>query len=139
MRTGQLLRNGRGDIPVVMLRIFGVCDDRCYSIPLAHQIQRIYEQLITNRYYSASTAHGQAFMHEDDLVDAIERVVERRAQLPPPQKRFRTDVAYYFSRKPADSIEPLTRTALQAAFPTEHALHDRVDALFRSVAELASN
>ncbi|MEP6574494.1 MAG: NAD(P)-dependent oxidoreductase, partial [Gemmatimonadota bacterium] len=49
----------------------------------AHQIQRIYERQFTNHFYSASTAHGQAFMHVDDLVDAIERVVERRAALPP--------------------------------------------------------
>ncbi len=83
VRTEQLLRAGRGDIPVALLRISGVYDDGCHSIPLAHQIQRIYERQFTNHFYSASTAHGQAFMHADDLVDAIERVVERRAQLPP--------------------------------------------------------
>lgn len=83
VRTEQLLRAGRGDIPIVLLRISGIYDDGCHSIPLAHQIQRIYERQFTNRFYSASTAHGQAFMHEDDLVDAIERVVERRGALPP--------------------------------------------------------
>ncbi|MDZ4865097.1 MAG: NAD(P)-dependent oxidoreductase [Gemmatimonadota bacterium] len=83
VKTEQLLRAGRGDIPVVLLRISGVYDDGCHSIPLAHQIQRIYERQFTNHFYSASTAHGQAFMHVDDLVDAIERVVERRAALPP--------------------------------------------------------
>ena len=83
VRTEQLLRAGRGQIPVVLLRISGVYDDGCHSIPLAHQIQRIYERQFTNRFYSASTAHGQAFMHADDLVDAIERVVERRGALLP--------------------------------------------------------
>jgi len=83
VKTEQLLRAGRGDIPVVLLRISGVYDDGCHSIPLAHQIQRIYERQFTNRFYSASTAHGQAFMHEDDLVDAIARVVDRRTELPP--------------------------------------------------------
>ncbi|CAN5893125.1 hypothetical protein BH11GEM2_BH11GEM2_35870 [soil metagenome] len=83
VRTEQLIRSGRGTIPVVLLRISGVYDDSCHSIPLAHQIQRIYERQFTNHFYSASTAHGQAFMHADELVDAIERVVERRAQLPP--------------------------------------------------------
>ena len=82
VRTEQLIRNGRGEIPIVLLRISGVYDDGCHSIPLAHQIQRIYERQFTNHFYSASTAHGQAFMHEDDLVDAIERAVDRRAQLP---------------------------------------------------------
>ncbi|MEO8636076.1 MAG: NAD(P)-dependent oxidoreductase [Gemmatimonadales bacterium] len=83
VRTEQLLRAGRGDIPVVLLRISGVYDDGCHSIPLVHQIQRIYERQFTNHFYSASTAHGQAFLHVDDLVEAIERVVERRATLPP--------------------------------------------------------
>ncbi|MDP2702680.1 MAG: SPW repeat protein, partial [Candidatus Rokubacteria bacterium] len=44
---------------------------------------RINARDLTSRFYSGSTAHGQAFMHMDDLVDAIERVVERRATLPP--------------------------------------------------------
>ena len=83
VRTEQLIRAERGTIPAVLLRISGVYDDRCHSIPLAHQIQRIYERDLTSRLYSGSTAHGQAFMHVDDLVDAIERVVDRRAALSP--------------------------------------------------------
>ncbi|MEX1185232.1 MAG: vitamin K epoxide reductase family protein [Gemmatimonadaceae bacterium] len=83
VRTEQLIRDERGEIPAVLLRISGVYDDRCNSIPLAHQIQRIHERDLTGRFYSGSTAHGQAFMHMDDLVDAIERVVDRRAALPP--------------------------------------------------------
>ena len=83
VKTEQLIRDERGDIPAVLLRISGVYDDLCHSIPLAHQIQRIHERDLTSRLYSGSTAHGQAFMHMDDLVDAIERVVERRATLPP--------------------------------------------------------
>ncbi len=83
VRTEQLIREERGDIPAVLLRIAGVYGDRCHSIPLAHQIQRIYERQFTSRIYSGSTSHGQSFMHMDDLVDAIALVVERRAQLPP--------------------------------------------------------
>ncbi len=83
VRTEQLILAEHGDIPVVLLRISGVYDDLCNSIPLAHQIQRIYERQFSGHLYSGETAHGQAFMHNDDLVDAIERVVERRAQLPP--------------------------------------------------------
>jgi nucleoside-diphosphate-sugar epimerase/uncharacterized membrane protein len=83
VRTEQLIREERGDIPAVLLRISGVYDDLCHSIPLAHQIQRIYERQFTSRLYSGSTSHGQSFMHLDDLVDAIELVVERRAALPP--------------------------------------------------------
>ena len=83
VRTEQIIRDERGDIPAVLLRISGVYDDLCHSIPLAHQIQRINERDLTSRLYSGSTAHGQSFMHLDDLVDAIALVVERRAQLPP--------------------------------------------------------
>ena len=81
--TEQVIRDERGDIPAVLLRISGVYDDVGHSIPLANQIQRIYERDLTSRLYSGSTAHGQSFMHMEDLVDAIERVVERRAELPP--------------------------------------------------------
>jgi nucleoside-diphosphate-sugar epimerase len=83
VRTEQVIRDKRGDIPAVLLRIAGVYDDAGHSIPLVHQIQRINERDLTSRVYSGSTAHGQAFLHMDDLVDAIERVVERRAELPP--------------------------------------------------------
>ncbi len=82
VRTEQLIREQRGDIPAVLLRIAGVYDDGCHSIPLAHQIQRIYERQLNSHFYSGETAHGQAFLHVDDLVDAIARVVDRRAQLP---------------------------------------------------------
>jgi nucleoside-diphosphate-sugar epimerase len=83
VRTEGVIRSERDGIPAVMLRIAGVYDDRCHSIPLAHQIQRIYERQLTSRLYSGETAHGQAFLHMDDLVDAIERAVDLRAELPP--------------------------------------------------------
>ena len=83
VRTEQLIRAERGDIPAVLLRIAGVYDDGCHSVPLAHQVQRIYERQFTSRVYSGSTSHGQSFLHMDDLVDAIALIVERRAALPP--------------------------------------------------------
>lgn len=83
VRTETLIREERGNIPVVLLRISGVYSDRCHSIPLANQIQRIYERQFTSRLYSGSTSHGQSFMHMDDLLDAISLLVERRANLPP--------------------------------------------------------
>ncbi len=83
VKTEEVIRSGRGEIPAVLWRISGVYDDGCHSIPLANQIQRIYERDFTSRLYSGSTAHGSSFMHMDDLVDAIERTVERRAALPP--------------------------------------------------------
>jgi nucleoside-diphosphate-sugar epimerase len=83
VRTEKLISETREAIPAVILRISGVYDDLCHSIPLANQMQRIYERRFTSRVYSGSTSHGQSFMHMDDLVDAIELAVERRRQLPP--------------------------------------------------------
>lgn len=83
VKTEQLIHDERGEIPAVLLRIAGVYDDFGHSIPVVHQIQRINERQFTSHFYSGSTAHGQSFVHMDDLVDAIELVVARRATLPP--------------------------------------------------------
>jgi len=82
VRTEALIRAERGDIPAVILRFAGVYDDVCHSPPLAHQIQRIYERQLAGHLYSGETSHGQAFVHLEDAVDAIELAVERRAQMP---------------------------------------------------------
>ena len=81
-RTEQLIREQHGDIPVVILRIAGVYNEMCHSIPLSHQIQRIYERRLTSRVFPGDTSHGQAFVHLDDVVEAIWRAVQRRRQAP---------------------------------------------------------
>jgi len=83
VRTEALIRAERDDIPAVLLRIAGVYDDLCHSPPLAHQMQRIYERQFSSHLYSGETSHGQSFVHLDDLLDAIERVIDRRGELPP--------------------------------------------------------
>jgi len=83
VQTEELIRQERGGIPSVLLRIAGVYDDFCRSIPLAHQIQRIYERRLTSRVYPGDTSRGQAFVHLHDLLEALILVVERRTQLPP--------------------------------------------------------
>lgn len=79
----ETVRQEHGSIPFVLLRIAGVYTDRCDSPFLAHQIQRIYERHATGRLYAGDAARGQAFIHIDDLVELIGRVVERRRELPP--------------------------------------------------------
>jgi nucleoside-diphosphate-sugar epimerase/osmotically-inducible protein OsmY len=81
VRTEELIRAQHGEIPVLVLRMAGVYDDRCHSIPIAHQIQRIYERAPTSRVFAGDTSRGQAFLHLEDLVDAFDRAVERRGQL----------------------------------------------------------
>ena len=82
VRTEALVRAERGPIAAVLLRLAGVYDDICHSPPLANQMQRIYERQLASRLYSGETSRGQAFVHLDDVVEAIQRTVERRAQLP---------------------------------------------------------
>ena len=81
LETEQLIAAERGPIPGVLLRIAGVYDDQCHSIPIAHQIQRINERRMTAKVFPGDTATGQAFIHMDDLVDLLLRVVDRRAEL----------------------------------------------------------
>ena len=84
VETERLILAERGDIPVVLLRIAGVYDESGHSIPIAHQIQRIYERQLTSHVFPGDTARGrQSFIHLDDLVDATLLLVRRRAELPP--------------------------------------------------------
>jgi nucleoside-diphosphate-sugar epimerase len=79
----EIIRAQHGAIPIVLLRIAGVYDDLCHAPVLAHQIQRIYERRLVGQVFAGDLAHGQSFLHLDDLVDALVRLVERRRQLPP--------------------------------------------------------
>lgn len=81
--TEALLLDQRGDMPVVILRIAGVYDDRCHSIPLAHQIQRIFERKLISHVFPGDTSHGQAFVHLDDVASAFALLVDGRQGLVP--------------------------------------------------------
>jgi nucleoside-diphosphate-sugar epimerase len=83
LATERLLRGERGKIPVVLARIAGVYDEWCHSIPIAHQVKRIAERDVTAYVFPGEPSRGQAFLHLADLVDAVERSIERRRELPP--------------------------------------------------------
>ncbi|MGZ8189406.1 MAG: NAD-dependent epimerase/dehydratase family protein [Methylosarcina sp.] len=83
LQTEQAVQNEHGDIPYVLLRIAGVYTDQVQPPTLAHQIQRIYEKQFSSRVFSGTISHGQSYIHIDDLLDAIVRLVQRRASLPP--------------------------------------------------------
>jgi nucleoside-diphosphate-sugar epimerase len=82
VKTEELLRAQHGDIPLAILRMAGVYDDRCHSPPLAQQIRRIYERQLISRVFPGDLSHGQSFVHLEDVVEAFWRVVERRDRLP---------------------------------------------------------
>lgn len=78
----HLILRERGDVPVVLMRIGAVYDDRCHSIPLAQQIRRIYEKRFIGRILSGDVTHGVPFLHMEDMVRALVLAVERRKELP---------------------------------------------------------
>lgn len=80
--TEKVIHAERGKIPAVILRIAGMYDDLCHSVPLAQQIQRIYEHDITAYLFPGEVSAGrQAFVHNDDLIDSILLAVARRKEL----------------------------------------------------------
>ncbi|MEP6895032.1 MAG: NAD(P)-dependent oxidoreductase [Chloroflexota bacterium] len=82
--TEKVIHTERGKIPAVILRIAGVYDDLCHSIPLGQQIQRIYERDITAYIFPGDISAGrQAFVHNEDVIDSILLAIARRTQLPP--------------------------------------------------------
>src|SRR5579883_1615153 len=83
IKTEKLIADKRGSIPAVILRIAGVYTDLCQSIPIAHQIQRIYEKKLTSHFYPGDLETRQSYVHLDDLIDCIVAVVEARESLSP--------------------------------------------------------
>ena len=73
----RVMRESDSPFPTVALRIAGVYDDQCHSIPLAHQIRRIDAERFTSRVYPGDTSRGQAFVHLDDAVDAMVQSTRR--------------------------------------------------------------
>ncbi|MEP0315614.1 NAD-dependent epimerase/dehydratase family protein [Hyphomonas sp.] len=82
VRTEAMLREEKGKEKQVFLRPAGIYDNEGHSTFLAHQITRIYEKRFSGRVYPGDLMRGQAFLHLDDFLDAVERVVDRRADLP---------------------------------------------------------
>lgn len=58
VKTEAIIHQQRGSIPAVILRIAGVYNDHGHSVPVVHQIQRIYEQSLTSHFYSGDTDLG---------------------------------------------------------------------------------
>ncbi len=80
--TEKVIHEERGNIPTVILRISGVYDDDCHSIPISNQIQRIYENQMNAHLFAGDLTHGSDFMHNDDLADALIQCVHKRKELP---------------------------------------------------------
>lgn len=82
LQAEELLQNAHGKTPLVILRRAIGYDDLCHALPLSHQIQRIYERAAISIFFPGNLTHGMAYIHYDDVADAIWLTVQRRFGLP---------------------------------------------------------
>ncbi|MGH9200970.1 MAG: NAD-dependent epimerase/dehydratase family protein [Vicinamibacterales bacterium] len=83
LEAERTILSDRGRIPVVILRLAGVYDADTHVVPVAQQMRRIYEKQFESYFFPGDATHGQAFVHLDDTVACIRKVIERRHQLGP--------------------------------------------------------
>jgi nucleoside-diphosphate-sugar epimerase len=83
LATEKVIREERGSIPAVILRIGGVYNEDGHTVPIAQQIARIYERRFESYFFPGDPSAGQAFVHLEDLVDLVHQVIENRSRLGP--------------------------------------------------------
>ena len=82
LRAEEALKADRDGTPLVILRLANVYDDEVHHPVLAQQFVRAYERKPGHTVYPGDPARGQSYLHLDDLLDAVDRVVDRRMDLP---------------------------------------------------------
>ena len=80
--TENILFDKNENIPLVILHIAGCYDEECNCIPISQQINRIYKRSYQRYLFPGNVLHGSPYMHFDDLVEAIFKVVQKRKELP---------------------------------------------------------
>lgn len=83
LETEKLLEREHGMIPTVVLRMAGVYDAMCHSVPIAQQISRIHQKQLESYLFPGDKTHGQSFIHLEDLMDCLHATISRRHQLGP--------------------------------------------------------
>jgi nucleoside-diphosphate-sugar epimerase len=81
LETERVIERERGNVRSVILRIAGVYDDIGHSPPITQQISRIYEKELESYLFPGDAGKGQSFIHLDDMVTCLRRVIERRHEL----------------------------------------------------------
>lgn len=66
----------------VIVRLAGIYNEDGNSPPITNQVKRIDGKWVTSHFYPADLDRGQAFVHLEDAVRALRKVVERRHELP---------------------------------------------------------
>ncbi|MBS0625397.1 MAG: NAD(P)-dependent oxidoreductase [Verrucomicrobia bacterium] len=112
VHTEEAIHELRGNTKTVVMRIAGVYDDQCHSIPISHQIQRIYEKSLESRLFSGNVHHGASFLHMSDLIDAIALAVDQRHKL-------QNELTVLIGEPETMSYDQLQRTISRLLFNTE--------------------
>ncbi len=78
----EVIRNEAGDMPYTLLHLAGLYDDKTAVPTLSNQIARIYERELKSHVYAGDFSAGQSMLHREDMINAMQRVVDRRQELP---------------------------------------------------------
>jgi nucleoside-diphosphate-sugar epimerase len=81
LETERVIQHEQGKVPAVILRIAGVYNEDGHTVPIALQIDRIARKDLESYLFPGDPDSGQAYIHLEDLVDMIRRVIERRKEL----------------------------------------------------------
>jgi nucleoside-diphosphate-sugar epimerase len=81
LETERVIEQERGSIRSVILRIAGVYDEVGHSPPITQQISRIYEKDLESYLFPGDASKGQSFIHLEDVVACLRRVIDRRNEL----------------------------------------------------------
>lgn len=73
----NVIREHAGDYPTTFLRIAGVYTKDCGAPTLAQQMHRIYESSLKSHVLPGNPERGQAFVHLEDTLDALERAIDK--------------------------------------------------------------
>lgn len=82
LRTERLIQEEHRKIPAVVLRVAGVYDENCHAVPIAHQLDRIAQKELESYVFPGDPDSGQAFVHLQDLVELVRKVIANRVKLP---------------------------------------------------------
>lgn len=78
----EVVREQRGHIRSIVLRLAGVYDTQTMVPTMAHQMARIYERDLQSHLYAGNLLVGQSALHREDMLAALRLSVDRREQLP---------------------------------------------------------
>lgn len=81
LKAESLIHREHGPMPTVILRIAGVYDEDCNSLPLAQLIARIHQKKLDSYFFPGDPKRGQPYIHLEDLTDCIERTIALREQI----------------------------------------------------------